>query len=134
MKIRLALPEDIEIIMTIYENAKMFMRATGNLNQWNNGYPERELISSDIDSKHLYVVENDNEVCAVFAFIKGPDITYKTIYEGSWPENEDYYVIHRIAVGSQGKGMASYIFDECIKKCDVIRIDTHKDNIPMQRH
>ena len=133
MKIRNASFDDIQRIMQIYENARVFMRSTGNLTQWNNGYPSEDLIRNDIASGNLYVVEDKNDICAVFAFLKGPDITYKVIYEGSWPDDEEYYVIHRIAVSEQGKGISSFIFNECLSKCKVLRIDTHKDNIPMQK-
>lgn len=133
MNIRKALPDDINIIMQIYENAKKFMRLSGNLNQWNNGYPSVDVISEDISQGNLYIAEENDKICAVFAFIEGPDETYRIIYDGSWPNNENYHVIHRIAVSEQGKGISSLIFNECLKKCNVLRIDTHKDNIPMQK-
>ena len=134
MKIRKSRFEDIEIILSIYEHGRKYMRENGNMLQWNDGYPDRNVVLEDIDNGLSYVVcdENDEIVC-VFAFIPGPDITYNKIYEGEWPNNKPYYVIHRIAVSSHRKGVASFVYNECLKKCSVIRIDTHRDNIPMQK-
>lgn len=133
MYIRNAQTEDIQIIMNIYEEGRKYMRENGNLFQWNNGYPSKEQILSDINNGILFVVcDESDEIVCVFAFIEGPDITYEKIYEGKWPNNKPYYVIHRIAVSRHRKGIASFVYDECMKKHPVIRIDTHKDNIPMQ--
>lgn len=133
MNIRTANQNEAASILDIYEKAKLFMRKTGNLTQWADGYPSIDVINDDIKNNQLYViVDENNQPQGVFAFIKGPDVTYEKIYDGSWPE-EDYFVIHRIAVAVQGKGIASEIFDYCTDKSEVIRVDTHKDNIPMQK-
>ena len=42
-------------------------------------------------------------------------------------------MIHRIAVKYHGRGIADFCFNECFKQFPIIRIDTHEDNIPMQR-
>lgn len=133
MFIRKTKPEDIQIVMDIYESGRKYMRENGNLEQWNNGFPPRELVTQDIEDGISYVVEDENEqIICVFAFLKGPDITYKEIFNGSWPNNKEYYVIHRIAVSVHRKGVASFVYNWCLNQFPVIRIDTHKDNIPMQ--
>ncbi len=133
MQIRKSLSEDIPEIMTIYENARQYMRAHGNHQQWANGYPTLSDIENDINNDTSFVVTDETgEILGVFAFIKGPDITYAKIYDGSWPNDNDYYVIHRIAVSRHRKGVASFVYAECLKFADTIRIDTHRDNYPMQ--
>lgn len=133
MFIRNARQDDLDKILIIYDDARKYMRTNGNMHQWDGGYPSEELLKKDIENNSLYVVENQGDgILCVFAFLPGPDITYAEIYDGYWPENEDYYVIHRIAVSVHRKGVASFVFDECLKKADILRIDTHKDNIPMQ--
>ena len=64
----------------------------------------------------------------------------KNIYNGQWLNNGDYAVIHRIAVSekAKGKGIASAIIKEVEGLCkengvNSIKIDTHKDNISMQK-
>ena len=56
MKIRQATYEDLEALMEIFEGAKRIMRASGNLQQWNDGYPSREVVMRDIEAGHCYVL------------------------------------------------------------------------------
>ncbi len=132
MYIRTATVADLNQILEIYETGRKYMRSNGNLTQWNDGYPSKELLSDDIDKGQLFVVCDDVEIICVYAFIEGPDITYKKIYNGAWPDDRQYYVIHRIAVAHHRKGIASFVFNHCLELFPVIRIDTHKDNIPMR--
>ena len=134
MRIRKTEINDIDRVLEIYENGRQYMRQNGNLEQWNNNYPSKEVVEEDIFNGWSYVVTDDtsNEIIAVFAYLPGPDITYRKIYEGKWPNDKDYYVIHRIAVSVHRRGVASFVYEYCLKNSDVIRIDTHKDNIPMQ--
>ena len=60
-------------------------------------------------------------------------ITYKTIYQGQWPNDKDYAVIHRIAIARRGEGIAEKCYEFALQRTGVLRIDTHKDNIPMQK-
>lgn len=56
MKIRQATYEDLDALMEIFAAAKQIMRASGNLQQWNDGYPSREVVMRDIDGGHCYVM------------------------------------------------------------------------------
>ena len=135
MNIRLATRDDYEKINQIYSDAREFMKAAGNPYQWKNGYPCEEIILSDIDLRHLYVVLDNNEPVAVFVYFFGEEPDYKDIYCGAWRNNEPYGVIHRIAVSqkSHGKGISRFCFDFAFEKCGNIKIDTHKENYPMQK-
>jgi hypothetical protein len=59
--------------------------------------------------------------------------TYAKIYEGAWLNDAPYGVIHRIAVAEQGRGIIGFCIDECFSRCQNLRIDTHRDNLPMHR-
>ncbi len=133
--IRKAAVADIENILSVYDSARGFMRQTGNLTQWMGGYPSREVVESDISKDSLYICEEDGELLGVFYYSEGEDPTYRKIYDGAWLNDRPYAVIHRIAVSSaaRGKGVAGFIFDACFEKCQNLKIDTHRDNIPMQR-
>ena len=124
---------DIDAVMDIYAAARQFMRENGNGNQWGTSHPIRELIESDIENGTAYAVEDNGEIVGVFFFKIGDDPTYRAIYGGDWISNERYGVIHRIAVKYQGRGIVSFIYDYCFKLCNNLRIDTHRDNIPMQK-
>lgn len=124
---------DLPRILEIYEEARAFMRRTGNPTQWGESQPAEEILREDIPKGHLYVCTESNEILGVFAYIRGIDPTYIRIYEGQWLNDEPYGVIHRIAVSSRRKGVASLCFDWALSQCPDLRIDTHRQNRPMQR-
>ena len=132
MLIRNTTLSDIEEVMQIYASAREFMRKTGNANQWGNTHPARELIEADIENKVSYVVVENNEIIGVFFFKIGDDPTYKKIHGGDWIRDGEYGVIHRIAVKYQGRGIVSFVYNHCYSLIKNLRIDTHRDNIPMQ--
>lgn len=133
--VRVATNEDLEAMMPIYEYAREWMAQNDNPNQWINGYPSREVISQDISKGVSHVIESDGKVVGVFSFITGEDPTYKII-EGEWLNDKPYGTIHRIAAAQGVKGVADVCLDFCRAICMNggmdIRIDTYKDNAPMQ--
>ena len=133
MIIRKTKEADISAIGEIYENAKRFMRESGNPNQWNKGTPNAETAREDMEHGTGYVVEEDGKIIAAFMFSLNNEPTYAKIYEGEWLNDAPYGVIHRIAVAEQGKGIIGFCIDECFARCQNLRIDTHRDNLPMQR-
>ena len=66
-------------------------------------------------------------------FIIGDDPTYQVI-DGAWLSDAPYAAIHRVA----GDGLTRGVFHECVEYAKArwasLRIDTHRDNLPMQRH
>ena len=118
-------------ILKIYEKARQFMAQSGNPDQWGTAYPP-EMIRQDIRNGKSYVNLEGDHIRAVFYFAVETDPTYAYI-EGAWLNDEPYGVIHRIAVGDSGKGVAAQCFGYVAQRCDNIRIDTHEKNIPMQR-
>ena len=132
MNIKLCKNTEIDEIMSIYDNARNFMRQTGNNNQWINGYPSRELILEDIKNNRFYGVYDNEELVAVFMLTVDSDPTYNKIYNGNWLNDEPYAVIHRIGVLKRGKGIAKLCFDYALTKCNNLRIDTSEENLVMQ--
>ncbi len=133
MLIRKTEEKDLQIISEIYENAKRFMRESGNPNQWSDGKPNADTAREDMQNGVGYVAEENGEILAVFMFAVGDDPTYAKIYDGAWKNDLPYAVIHRIAVSKQGKGIIDFCINECFKICPNLKIDTHRDNIPMQK-
>ena len=133
MKIRKSDKGDLEGILEVYESARQYMVENDNPEQWRDGYPEEKIILEDIENNHHYVCIDDSRVIGCFAFIEGDDPTYKEIFEGEWLDNNPYVVIHRIAVLEHGKGAGTFCLEWCFSRHKNIRIDTHRDNIPMQR-
>ena len=99
MKIRLANINDINGIMEIISDAKIYLKEQGLL-QWNlsDGYPQKEVLLNDIKNENCYVLEDNNTLIATMSIIFKPDENYNEIYEGSWLTNDSYASIHRIAI------------------------------------
>lgn len=133
MHIRQTTMEDLDNVMRIYASARQYMRSNGNLNQWTNGYPTMEMVIDDIRERSSYVCIEEDEIVGVFRFTLGEDPTYIKIYEGQWLNDEPYGVVHRIASATHQKGVASFCLRWCMEKCGNIRIDTHRDNVIMQK-
>ena len=130
--IKTATLSQLSQIMGIYAQARQFMAQTGNPDQWGTVHPSEELIRQDILNGRCYVNLDGDHIRAVFYFAVEKDPTYSYI-EGQWLNDMPYGVIHRIAVGQSGKGVAAECFAFAAAHCDNIRIDTHEKNVPMQR-
>ena len=91
------------------------MRKSGNLTQWINGYPSRELIIEDINRGINYVGQDeDNDIVMVFAFIIGNDPTYNIIENGEWLDDSPYGTIHRLASTGKYRGILKICIDYCL--------------------
>lgn len=132
--IRKAVPDDIPAIEQIFDAARRYMAEHGNPHQWVGGYPQREVIAADVQAGYCHICAlADGSVAGVFSFIPGPDHTYSRIDGGQWLNNEPYAVVHRVASAGKVGGVARACLDWCFAHCPNIRIDTHADNLPMQR-
>lgn len=133
MYVRRSNMEDIPAMMELYAQARVFMREHGNPNQWDDSYPSRELLEKDIAFGNSYIVEDDEKnLAATFAFIKGEDPTYYGIENGAWLNHEPYGTIHRLAGNPSCHGIASGCIGWCKSQIGNLRADTHEDNKIMQ--
>jgi hypothetical protein len=123
---------DLKEILAIYERARKFMAENGNPHQWKNVHPPKDSLIENIGEQKLYVIKNDGIIDGVFFFDEGPDPTYDYI-EGKWMNDRKYCVIHRIASSGRTKGVLKTCVEWCLQVCDNIKIDTHADNIIMQK-
>ncbi|MBQ3404138.1 MAG: GNAT family N-acetyltransferase [Oscillospiraceae bacterium] len=132
MRIRKTRIEDLGEAERIYANARTFMVKTGNPGQWINGYPGHELLLEDIRRGEGYVCEDEDGIQAVFMFFTGPEPTYAYIEDGSWPDDEPYGTVHRLASAGRRAGVGAFCLGWCLEQCGNLRVDTHRDNRPMQ--
>lgn len=136
MQIRKTNISDFETILKIYDKARQYMVENGNPNQWaKNNWPPEDLVKKDIQDGKSYVCINDDNIVAVFYYDFGYKIkpTYNTIENGEWIGNDNYGVVHRIATDGTVKGVGSFCINYAYNQCKHLRIDTHEDNIPMQK-
>ena len=133
--IREARLADVTEIMKVVEAAKGIMRLSGNMHQWEEGYPSEAAIAADMEKNGGFVVEDNSRIVGYFAFLPSPEPTYYNIYEGKWLDDElPYHVVHRIASYPEVHGIFSAIMDFCFSHEPNIRIDTHRDNKIMQHN
>ena len=141
MRVRKANHRDLDRAMQIFDSGKQHMRSEGNTLQWINGYPSQELIRQEIEQEHFFVWLDEYEekadpqkaIHGVFAFIIGEDPTYRHIENGAWLNEKPYGTIHRMASDGTRKGMLRESLAFCRNIISEIRIDTHEQNISMQK-
>ena len=133
LKVRKATAADISKIMAIYRYAQDYMIRSGNPNQWGHFYPKQELIRDDIEEGSCMVICDESEIHGVFALVEGTEPTYEYIENGEWLNEDSYVTIHRIAGDGQVHGIFQCAADFCKGLFSNIRIDTHENNIIMQR-
>ena len=69
----------------------------------------------------------------MFALFEGTEPTYEYIENGAWLNDEAYLTIHRVAGDGQVHGVFRCAADYCKSLSSNIRIDTHANNLTMQR-
>lgn len=139
MEFRKTNEKDIDNIMKIIKMSQEYFREQG-IDQWQNNYPNLEVIQNDINNNHSYVLLKDGNIVATAAISFDGESTYDKIYDGQWLTEDDYAVIHRVAVDNslKGLGIGGEIIKEAEKLCiergiKSIKVDTHEHNKSMQR-
>lgn len=141
LTIRKTTEADFEKVMEIYAYARKFMAEHGNPKQWGaTHWPPEELIHRDIAAGKSYLCVDTGDfkgetIGTVFFFDYGPDIepTYREITDGAWGSDTPYGVVHRLAGSGLVKGAGKFAINWAYEQCGHLRIDTHTDNVVMQR-
>lgn len=135
--IRRATTEDIADIMSIVADAQLSLRELG-IDQWQDGYPSKEVIAEDIASKVGYVYCVENRIIGYAAIVFDGEEAYTQISDNKWNTTNNYVVVHRLCVrrGDTKTGIAMALMDYAsqmaiARGCTGFRIDTHRGNIRM---
>lgn len=139
MEFRKAVEADIDDIMNIIKQAQYYFKTQG-IDQWQNNYPNPEIIRNDIFNNNSYILLDDNKIVATAVISFDGDKNYDVIYDGKWLSNDKFAVVHRIAVDNsyKGTGISSIVLEYAEKIClgkgvYSIKVDTHKENLSMQK-
>ncbi|MBE6195747.1 MAG: GNAT family N-acetyltransferase [Rikenellaceae bacterium] len=136
---RPTLKEDIGRIMELVAAAQAWFRDRG-IDQWQDGYPTAAVFEQDILRGNSYVGVVDDRVLLTGCLSFDGEPTYREIFEGGWLNEAPYGVVHRLVVdpACKGRGLAGAFLHFCYAEASRrgiknIRIDTHLQNLPMQR-
>lgn len=138
MKVKIAEKQNLNEIMEVIHDAQAFLKAQ-EIDQWQNGYPNCDVILQDIFKQRGLVLKDEEEIVGYCFYSEDIEPTYLKIYDGAWINDSPYIVIHRLALkqSSQGKHLSHELFQkvtEIAKQQGIynLRIDTHPDNKIMQ--
>jgi GNAT superfamily N-acetyltransferase len=133
---RPAILSEVTSIWTILQQAIQRRKAEGS-EQWQDGYPNPEVVFQDIEKGVGYVITFNNRIIAYTAILINDEPAYFNI-EGQWLTNQDFVVYHRVAVADaflgQGvaKRMLAYIEDYARQnQIYSLKVDTNFDNAAM---
>ena len=137
--VRPAIVSDLNKIVQILDQSRAFFKQN-KIDQWQDGYPFPETILQDIQNGNSYLLLGDEQVIGTAALCQGIEEAYANIYNGQWHSAGPYACIHRVAVANtvKGTGAAGALLQTVLQMgfatgVDSIRIDTHRDNLPMQK-
>lgn len=106
MKITLRKAElcDSKHISNIYYHAIQVMNDMG-INQWDNIYPNEEILYEDIKKQHMFLGETDSQIASIVVLNNEYDKEYEA---AAWKYKDlSFSVVHRLCVNPvfQGKGV-----------------------------
>ena len=142
MQIRKANSKDMEALLELFDEARGTIANLG-IDQWQNGYPSREVVEEDLAKERSFVFDVEGAVRGTFVLIEDGEVLYDKIYDGHWKsgdDSSDYIAIHRVAVSvcMRGQGVSTAMISYAAKRAlelgrSALRIDTHEGNVVMRR-
>jgi GNAT superfamily N-acetyltransferase len=133
---RKAIITEIPEIWSIIKDAIQRRKEDGS-NQWQDGYPNPEVLQNDITKEIGFVLTEGNTVIGYCAILVNDEPEYANI-EGKWLTNDAFVVFHRVAIAEEylGKGFAKVIFkyiEEFALNNNIfsVKADTNFDNLAM---
>ncbi len=135
--IRKATLDHVETVFGILLTGKKSLADAG-VDQWQNDYPNRDIIRQDIELGDCFIMFHDSDPVATFVFTKERDEAYDQ--SGVYTDVSEYCSLHRVAVlpNCKGLGVGGDIVSFCTAECRKAGIlalfcDTHEHNSSMRR-
>lgn len=131
MLIRLTEEQDLAGIDIIFAQGREHQHSEGNYTQWNENYPNLDIVRQDIIDGISWVCidKKDGTVLGTWALGDHEDV-YDHLKQGQWNSDADYKVIHRMGTLS-GRGVGKFILRH-LQQYPYIRIDTSEKNNSMR--
>jgi len=127
---------EIPVIWNILQQAIARRKKDGS-DQWQDGYPNPEVVKKDIVAEHGFVLTDGETIIGYTAVLINDEPEYAKI-KGEWLSNNDFVVFHRVAISENylGKGLSKKIL-EFIEEFALsnniysVKADTNFDNVAM---
>ena len=136
IQFRKATLSDAPKIWQILQGA-IALRKADNSNQWQDGYPNLEVVENDISKNAGFVLEIDSQIAGYVAILINDEPEYANL-QGKWLTNADFVVFHRLAIAKEflGKGLARELFLQIEnfardQNINSVKADTNFDNDAM---
>ena len=122
----------LEKIMDMYDSCVAGM-IKKNIDQWDETYPNKEVIKEDVKRKTYFIAIIDQEIIGGINIDQEQDPTYLTI---NWEDKTaSFLVVHRLGVKEEfwnkkiGKKLMRFAEDLVVEKnLKSIRLDTYSNN------
>ncbi len=131
MNISCATEADIDAIMALVRDAVRQKQMNGD-DQWDDSYPDRELIAQDVSSGTLFKITVEGELAGIIVLNEEQPPPYFTV---SWKDGGRPLVVHRLCIDPrfQRRGLARrlMLFAEehaAANGYRSIRLDTYSGN------
>lgn len=139
--IRLAKETDIDKIAETYTDLLQYEEANGSNSNWKlNVYPTVDVPKNKIPTETMYVLEEDDEICASMVLNNEQAPEYSDVQWKFPAENKQVLVIHTLCIPPKksGKGYGRKMVEfakefALMHGCKVIRIDTYAHNEPAKK-
>ena len=137
MEFRPATIGDLDALVSLYGAATQDMREKG-IDQWDEYYPDREILTEDAESGDMTLGLLDGELACAYVVNR----EYEPEYElGAWEHTGgDFCVLHRLCVNPelQGRGLARQAMARMEKNAlergfDSVRLDVFSQNLHARR-
>lgn len=140
IQVRCATNSDIDSIMSVVKSAQEYLKNQG-INQWQDGYPNREAIETDVNTAEAYVLDDNGKIAGYFAIYTENEPVYDYLEGGEWlSDTRNHAAMHRVCISGnyRGQGLAHMIYTYATERAealgrDSLRVDTHHDN-KIMRH
>ena len=136
-KFRKATATDLDKIWTILEDAIQRRKEDGS-NQWQDGYPNKDVLKKDLTKNAGHVLILDNIIVGYCSILINDEPEYANI-DGKWLTQGNFIVYHRVAIAKNyiGKGLSKILLqhiEDFAKKNNIfsIKADTNFDNNAMK--
>ncbi|MGN1005547.1 MAG: GNAT family N-acetyltransferase [Aristaeellaceae bacterium] len=137
MEFRTATIDDLDALVALYGAATQDMLRQG-IDQWDEYYPDREILTEDVESGDMTLGLLDGEPACAWVVNREYEPEYVS---GAWEHTGgDFCVLHRLCVNPelQGRGLARQAMARMEKNAldkgfDSVRLDVFSQNLHAQR-